>query len=434
MDTKMDESVRKSWQLQPDQLEFRNPSWQAGMEKLTETIATRLGYKGVPLNCVLCKLLVYGEGGHFLKHQDTEKEDGMIATLVVQPPSTHEGGDLIVYRSGEVEHRHDFGKANGTAAYFPQYAVHYSDAEHALEKVTKGYRLALVYSICLPVSLCHLKRDPNLTMSDELANVINSMGPEDESFALLLTHEYTKKSIEDLGSGALKGVDSARFRVLEEANYLVPADKKLRFFIAKLAVQDRQFNYYEKRGDSDMELLLLVAGGVDDGIAKQALITAAMTKEAYDLSSLDAVEILWDVCRSGDKQTFDMVFTHYMSDYGKTSEQFVVLKTIAGKRTEWLKEEIEKLDKIDKDFSWECPTPMIRNTQRLKSFCEIQEFAGLREAKEYAKRCLNEGQYESSYTTEAGEDNDPFVTITKTRKWFEDSQVKLAQYKAELAV
>ncbi|KAG6945857.1 hypothetical protein JG688_00016344 [Phytophthora aleatoria] len=64
---------------------------------------------------------------------------------------------------------------------------------------------------------------------------------------------------------------------------------------------------------------------------------------------------------------------------------------------------------------------------------QIQEFAGLREAKEYAKRCLNEGQYESSYTTEAGEDNDPFVTITKTRKWFEDSQVKLAQYKAELA-
>ncbi|EEY69711.1 uncharacterized protein PITG_06187 [Phytophthora infestans T30-4] len=96
MDTKMDESVRKSWQLEPDQVELRNPLWQIGMETLTETIATRLGYKGVPLNCVLYKLLVYGEGGHFLKHQDTEKEDGMIATLVVQPPSTHEGGDLIL--------------------------------------------------------------------------------------------------------------------------------------------------------------------------------------------------------------------------------------------------------------------------------------------------------------------------------------------------
>ncbi|KAG2784054.1 hypothetical protein PC129_g21617 [Phytophthora cactorum] len=139
-----------------------------------------------------------------------------------------------------------------------------------------------------------------------------------------------------------------------------------------------------------------------------------------------------------------------MSDYGKTSEQFVVLKTIAGKRTEWLKEEIEKLDKIDKDFSWGMPYAddpeypeveeflrgseqswTVRGVQTFNG--QIQEFAGLREAKEYAKRCLNEGQYESSYTTEAGEDNDPFVTITKTRKWFEDSQVKLAQYKAELA-
>ncbi|KAI9983694.1 hypothetical protein PInf_007761 [Phytophthora infestans] len=237
MDTKMDESVRKSWQLEPDQVELRNPLWQIGMETLTETIATRLGYKGVPLNCVLYKLLVYGEGGHFLKHQDTEKEDGMIATLVVQPPSTHEGGDLIVYRNGQVEHRHDFGKADATAAYFPHYAVHYSDAEHALEEVTKGYCLALVYSICLPESKYHLKRDQNMTMSDELANVIKGMGPDNDSFALLLSHEYTKKSIGELGTDALKGVDGARVRVLEEANNLVPSDKKLRLFLVKLVVK-----------------------------------------------------------------------------------------------------------------------------------------------------------------------------------------------------
>jgi predicted 2-oxoglutarate/Fe(II)-dependent dioxygenase YbiX len=161
MDTKMDESVRKSWQLQPDQLELKNPSWQTGIAELTEQIARRLGYKGVPLQAVLYKLLVYGEGGHFLKHQDTEKEDGMIATLVVQPPSAHEGGDLVVYRNGGVQHRHDFGKAAGTAAYLPHYAVHYADAEHSLEKVTKGFRLALVYSVCLPASMRHLKRDPN---------------------------------------------------------------------------------------------------------------------------------------------------------------------------------------------------------------------------------------------------------------------------------
>ncbi|KAE9032025.1 hypothetical protein PR002_g9397 [Phytophthora rubi] len=102
MGTKMDENVRKSWELQPDHVQFRNPMWKTGMEKMAATIADRLGYKDIPLHCVLYKLLVYGEGGHFLKHQDTEKKDGMIATLVVQPPSLHEGGDLVVYRHGTV--------------------------------------------------------------------------------------------------------------------------------------------------------------------------------------------------------------------------------------------------------------------------------------------------------------------------------------------
>ncbi|KAL3667357.1 hypothetical protein V7S43_007583 [Phytophthora oleae] len=49
MDTKMDESVRKSRQLSPDQVQIKHPSWQTEIEKLTETIADRLGYKGIQL-------------------------------------------------------------------------------------------------------------------------------------------------------------------------------------------------------------------------------------------------------------------------------------------------------------------------------------------------------------------------------------------------
>ncbi|ETI35849.1 hypothetical protein F441_17769 [Phytophthora nicotianae CJ01A1] len=91
LDTMTDENVRKSWQLAPDQVAINNPLWHTGIEKLSETVASRLGYKGVPIQCKLYKMLVYGEGGHFVKHQDTEKEDGMVATLVVQLPSLHEG-------------------------------------------------------------------------------------------------------------------------------------------------------------------------------------------------------------------------------------------------------------------------------------------------------------------------------------------------------
>ncbi|RLN62230.1 hypothetical protein BBP00_00004913 [Phytophthora kernoviae] len=209
-ETLIDENVRKGWQLESGRVEFKNPLWHSGMEKLSTTIANRLGYEGTPLQCVLYKLLVYGEGGHFTKHKDTEKEDGMIATLVLQPPNLHEGGDLVVYRDTTTEYRHDFGKKDATAAYLPHYAVHYADAEHALENVTKGYRLALVYSICLPRTVRQLRRNHCQSLSEE-------------------------KSIEELGSGALKGIDRARFHALEEASNAVMTDKKLCFYIAQLS-------------------------------------------------------------------------------------------------------------------------------------------------------------------------------------------------------
>ncbi|CAI5713219.1 unnamed protein product [Peronospora farinosa] len=235
METRINEYVRKSWQLQPDQVETKNRSWEKGLDKLTEIIANRLGYEGIPLQCKLYKVLVYGEGGHFRSHRDTEKEDGMIATLVVQPPSIHEGGDLEVDRNGKVVQHHDFGKADGTAAYLPHFAVHYADAEHNLEEVTKGFRLAMVYSICLPATMHHLRKDPTWTVPDALSVAISQM--ENESFALLLSHHYTKKSIGDLGCAALKGIDRARFQALEVANSRVSDDKKLRFFIAKLSLK-----------------------------------------------------------------------------------------------------------------------------------------------------------------------------------------------------
>ncbi|EGZ27149.1 hypothetical protein PHYSODRAFT_467929 [Phytophthora sojae] len=253
MDTKMDENVRKSWQLAPGQVQFKNPMWQAGIDKMAVVIADRLGYKGIPLQCVLYKLLVYEEGGHFLKHQDTEKEDGMIATLVVQPPSLHQGGDLVVFRDGQVKHRHDFGTAEGTATYLPHYAVHYADAEHAVEKVTKGFRLALVYSVCLPPNMRHLERNPNKPLAGALADAIETMEGGDECFALPLAHKYTQKSISGFGSDALKGVDRARFLALEEANARLDFESRLDFHFVELTHKVVFYGSYGDIGDWEEE-------------------------------------------------------------------------------------------------------------------------------------------------------------------------------------
>ncbi|GMF10722.1 unnamed protein product [Phytophthora lilii] len=173
----------------------------------------------------------------------------MIATLVVQPPSLHEGGDLVLYRDGQLKYRHDFGRADGTATLIPYYAVHYADAEHAVETVTKGYRLALVYSVCLPPLLQHLERDPNKPTSGALANAIETMGPGDDSFALLWSHEYTTDGISEFGLKALKGVDRARFLALEKQMLWFLLKKKIQFHIVELCHQVRFYGRYGGIGD-----------------------------------------------------------------------------------------------------------------------------------------------------------------------------------------
>lgn len=250
-ETLIDESVRKSWQLEANQVKIESPLWTTGLSELSKTIAERLGYEGVPIECKLYKLLVYAEGGHFTKHRDTEKEVGMIATLVIQPPSLHEGGDLIVYRNGTKQYRHDFGETDGMAGYATHYAVHYADAEHSLEPVTKGYRLALVYSICLPPNMITSSKKKYHGLSDELACSIGNIDPKTDSFALLLSHHYTKKSIGEWGVEAFKGIDRARFHALQEANESVSSDKKLCFFIAKLVQEIEYRDIFPDGGGED---------------------------------------------------------------------------------------------------------------------------------------------------------------------------------------
>jgi hypothetical protein len=48
-------------------------------------------------------MLVYGPGQFFAPHQDSEKADGMVGTLVVTLPSGAKGGVLTVEHAGRTE-------------------------------------------------------------------------------------------------------------------------------------------------------------------------------------------------------------------------------------------------------------------------------------------------------------------------------------------
>jgi hypothetical protein len=63
--------------------------------------AERVEKQGVHAN--LYKLLLYEAGGHFTVHRDTEKEEGMFGTLVIQLPSVFSGGAMSFAHEGSTK-------------------------------------------------------------------------------------------------------------------------------------------------------------------------------------------------------------------------------------------------------------------------------------------------------------------------------------------
>lgn len=208
-ETVFDESVRKSWQLDASQLSIDSEGWQTFLKELLQRITKDMGVDGV-VDAELCKLLLYGKGGHFKAHRDTEKLDEMFGTLIIKLPSHHEGGTLQIRHAGEavsinfsdLQHTYDF-----------QYAALFADCEHEVTPVTSGYRCCLVYNLVLK------QGDPkelNCAVATQAARLQPSLMDDayrdaDEPQIVLLEHQYTESNFSLAG---LKGHDQARARAL----------------------------------------------------------------------------------------------------------------------------------------------------------------------------------------------------------------------------
>lgn len=104
---------------------------------------------------MLLHLLVVSNGRNCKLPKSATPAAGAFATLLVQLPSTFEGGSLV-FRSpsdagveprSEKQQRWDMAEGS---EYSLQYAAFHQDCEHALEPVTSGHRVLLVYSLCTP--------------------------------------------------------------------------------------------------------------------------------------------------------------------------------------------------------------------------------------------------------------------------------------------
>ena len=216
--TVLDETIRKCWQVDASCFSFDSPQWKKFLKQTLAVISEDLGIRG-KISAHPYKLLVYGKGGHFKAHKDSEKLDAMFGTLVIALPSKHEGGRLCIRHDGrEIEvdfsneiHRHEF-----------QHAAFFADCEHAVEPVRSGYRCCVVYNLRLDEGDAGLL---NLSLTAQARSLLPSLAALKKAGAgklraVLLDHSYTEAN---LALRNLKGNDQARANALlaaaEEAGF-----------------------------------------------------------------------------------------------------------------------------------------------------------------------------------------------------------------------
>ncbi|KAH6918150.1 hypothetical protein BKA70DRAFT_1381122 [Coprinopsis sp. MPI-PUGE-AT-0042] len=238
-ETVVDTKVRDTWEIDGSKITIGNAKWQENLEtKALDEVCKGLGVdmtKTKP-RMELYKLLLYTEGSHFAAHQDTKKAEGMFATLVVDLPAPHTGGDVVVSPSHSGKRQWiswNIFDTCGTCIL-----AWYTDVVHEVEPITGGCRLVLSYN------LVHTKPDvttptyqPPVPVTDDVKTarlrevlegwdqgkysqkVPSSPGEGDYKrpvppfFAYVLDHDY---SANDLASGAscLKGADDHKLSLL----------------------------------------------------------------------------------------------------------------------------------------------------------------------------------------------------------------------------
>jgi predicted 2-oxoglutarate/Fe(II)-dependent dioxygenase YbiX/8-oxo-dGTP pyrophosphatase MutT (NUDIX family) len=214
-ETLVDPSVRDTAQVPTGLVRAEWPSFKKDLAVVREELGLPVGSH---LRAELHSLLVYSKGQFFLPHQDSEKHDGMVATLVVTLPSKHTGGELVVHHLGELTTYRGFADRVAMVAF-------YSDCKHEVLPVRSGRRVTLTYNLILEGS--RAEAGPGRADLADLIGALRdhftlpsqrrySYRPEKppRRLVLMLRHEYSQRG---LSWDHLKGADANEAAALREA-------------------------------------------------------------------------------------------------------------------------------------------------------------------------------------------------------------------------
>ncbi len=141
--TLLDKQVRDTWKIPKSRVKIDKRRWNRTLLPMLDAMRSSLGLPdGCRLKAELHSMLVYSPGQFFLPHQDSEKADEMVGTLVVTLPSAFKGGVMVVEHQGE--------KVTYRASRKPlTFIAFYADCHHQVRPVTDGYRIVLTYNLML---------------------------------------------------------------------------------------------------------------------------------------------------------------------------------------------------------------------------------------------------------------------------------------------
>ncbi|AWI29957.1 2OG-Fe(II) oxygenase [Streptomyces tirandamycinicus] len=219
--TLSDTRVRDTWEITPDRVTLGGPDWDRTLSGVLDGVRHALGLPPTTaLRAEPHALLVYGKGQFFLPHQDSEKDDSMVGTLVVSLPSHHSGGELVVEHAGRsVTHRASREQLT--------FVAFYADCRHEVRPVTAGYRVTLTMNLLAervrpadgndggPVAdLAHRLTEHFAQPAEQRYGYGRPETTPPNRLVYLLDHEYSRRGLD---WDRLKGADATRAARLRQA-------------------------------------------------------------------------------------------------------------------------------------------------------------------------------------------------------------------------
>jgi predicted 2-oxoglutarate/Fe(II)-dependent dioxygenase YbiX len=336
-ETVTDPKVRDTWEI-PKHL-VRAQWNDATLKDILATVKEELGLpNAAELTADLHSLLVYEQNQHFLAHQDSEKDDAMVGTVVVTLPSSYTGGELMV------GHNEEWKAYRGSKTALSLVAF-YADCRHEVLKVASGYRITLTYNLLLHGDTSRPGGDDETVA--ELAGLLRdhfstpvpryyggSAADPPKRLVYLLDHEYTPRALK---WSRLKGADASRVSLLREAANRAGCEAILALADIKTthsAYRDEDDDYRYRRywdDDDDEYDDDEGSGGGDTRYEIQDLVDSEVALTHWtgpDGTRLEETSLRADgteVCAStptGDLEPYSSEYEGYMGNWGNTLDRW----------------------------------------------------------------------------------------------------------------